>query len=124
MTFARPLLAAALAALAIGCASVPKEAELPRSCGLTSEDGWKRLATPPQEAVRAIDAAQAGNPFRDAPGVDSHTLWLGNRKRDQVAYCDYSGPTDCGVGTTVIFRSSDGAWKQDDDILVTMCSRH
>jgi hypothetical protein len=124
MTSARSLLAAALVALTIGCASVQEEPELPRSCGLSSSEGWKRLATPPQEAVRAIDAAQAGNPFRDAPGIDSHTLWLANRQRDQIAHCDYSGPAECGVGTTVIFRRGDGAWKQDDDALVTMCSRH
>lgn len=92
------------------------------SCGLDAA-AWIRLEQPPSSAPQVMqllnatrDAAQASTAGND------QKLWFAQRAGENLAYCEFSGPPECGVGMTAIIESRQDGWHWDEEYALTLCS--
>lgn len=111
--------------LLVACKDATPQAGTPdmlAACGLDAQ-AWTRLEAPPSSAAQVLqildaarDAAQAATAGND------QQLWFAQRDGANLAYCEFSGPPECGVGMTAIIESRGEGWHWDEEYALTLCS--
>jgi len=106
------------------CSTAPNPSNVVSACGLDQRDDWVR-SNPPNNSSLLLSDLRRDIPFRNEPNSSKTYLsWLTAAGGTRLAYCEYTGTSSCGLGTTATFHRSLGAWKQDEDVIVNLCSRH
>lgn len=112
-----------LAALSAGCVSVPTvPSNVVEACGLEPRDGWALLAGAPEESTALLEIMRLDYRQDEPDPSRTYTTWLTGAAGTRLAYCQYTGQRSCGFGSTATFHQDAGGWRQDDHMILHVCS--
>jgi hypothetical protein len=107
-----------------GCSTAPEPSNVVSACGLDQRDGWMR-SSPPTNSRLLLADLRRDNPFKNEPDLSrTYLSWFSAAEGTRLAYCEYTGTSSCGLGTTATFGRSQDAWKKDEGVIVNLCSQH